>query len=70
MFRNKSNVAEEVMGSIIWSLSNWVSHDKDFIDVPLHDLTCSWDAVFQRNGQIVKLQPLTGFLARHFEVEL
>lgn len=43
MFHNKSSKVEELVQSIVWSVSNWDSPDKDFQGVSLHDLTLSWD---------------------------
>lgn len=36
-----------VVDSIVWSVSGWVSHDKVFVEISMHDLTISWAAVIK-----------------------
>lgn len=43
-FRNKKATVEEVADSIVWSVSNWASRDKEFEGVSLHDQNRSCDA--------------------------
>lgn len=47
IFHNKCLVAEEVANSIVWTVSNWVTRDKDFEGVSHPDHILSWDACFK-----------------------
>lgn len=53
VFNGKSKNVSDVVDVIVWSVSNWVSRDKVFKDVSLHDLHISWEVYF-RGGQCVK----------------
>eukprot|EP00268_Persea_americana_P003216 TRINITY_DN10969_c0_g1_i9.p1 TRINITY_DN10969_c0_g1~~TRINITY_DN10969_c0_g1_i9.p1 ORF type:complete len:116 (+),score=13.54 TRINITY_DN10969_c0_g1_i9:312-659(+) len=45
LFRNRSKSVEEVVESIVWSVSEWVSRKKEFHGVPLEDINRSWVVV-------------------------
>lgn len=45
MFRNMSNCMDEVVHSIVWSLSEWVRSRKEFEGIDLHDLHRYWTAI-------------------------
>lgn len=49
VFRNKSATVEEVADSIICSVSNWASRDKEFEGISHHDPNRSWDGCLQKN---------------------
>lgn len=53
IFRNKSKLVEEVVDSIVWSVSGWVSKRKEFDGVPLEDLK----ATFVMRGWRAKIMP-------------
>lgn len=46
VFNGKSKNVSDVVDVIVWSVSNWVSRDKVFKDVSLHDLHISWEVYF------------------------
>ena len=48
VFINKSRSVEELVESIVWTVSQWVCNSKDFIGISLEDLNRSWTAVFKR----------------------
>ena len=53
VFRNKSSSMEEVVQSIVLSVSEWVSSRMEFLGVALEDLNRSW-VVFFKGGRCAK----------------
>lgn len=49
VFRNKSSSMEDVVQSIVLSVSEWVCSRKEFLGVALEDLNRSW-VVFFKGG--------------------
>lgn len=47
VFKNKSNLVERIVESIVWLVSEWVSKRKEFDGISLEDINRSWAAVFK-----------------------
>ena len=73
VFKNKSNLVEDVVASIIWSASEWVLSRIEFKGVCLEDLSRSWAAHFQGGWVSKSLNsvscecPTTSFLKLSFD---
>ena len=47
MFNNKSKAAEEIVESIVWTVSGCVCKRKEFASISLEDLNRCWTAVLK-----------------------
>lgn len=73
VFTNTSTRVDNIVDSIVWTVSGWASKEKDFIDMSMFDLNTSWEAYFQRGtkGKSVQISsckcPLNGVLKINFD---
>ena len=73
VFQNKSHSVEDVVDSIVWSVSEWVRKRKEFNSVDLFDLNRSWAAICKGGGRLKSKQkvswmsPPMGILKLNFD---